>query len=74
MASFFGGSQSSKDNVTGINNIPAPESDEDKNAPPPDAASRIVDFVKVSVCAGECGAVFGRWEVERLGRMGLGQR
>jgi hypothetical protein len=35
-------------NATGVNNIPAPASDEDKNVPPPDAATRIRDFVRVS--------------------------
>lgn len=39
-------------NVTGVNNIPAPASDDDKNVPPPDAATRIADFVRVSDFAG----------------------
>ncbi|BEI81744.1 hypothetical protein CcaverHIS002_0209040 [Cutaneotrichosporon cavernicola] len=41
--SFFAAPSS---NVTGANNIPPPASDEDKNAPAPDAATRIADFVR----------------------------
>ncbi|CAK9784060.1 hypothetical protein CC85DRAFT_325056 [Cutaneotrichosporon oleaginosum] len=41
--SIFGGNAN---NATGVNNIPAPASDDDKNVPPPDAATRIADFVR----------------------------
>lgn len=45
MASYF--SQAPSSNVTGINSILAPASDDDKNQPPADAATRIADFVRV---------------------------
>lgn len=51
--SFFGAPSNNTNNATGTNNIPAPASDDDKNVPPPDAATRIADFVRVSGFAGE---------------------
>ncbi|GMK54158.1 hypothetical protein CspeluHIS016_0107440 [Cutaneotrichosporon spelunceum] len=43
--SFFSAAGTSN-NATGANNIPAPASDDDKNVPQADAATRIKDFVK----------------------------
>lgn len=57
MASFFSSNGNANSNVTGINDIPAPASDDDKNRPPADAATRITDFVRVRWP--ECGGLKG---------------
>lgn len=43
---------SSKSNVTGVNDIPAPRSDAAANTPPAQLHKRVVDFVNVSDCIG----------------------